>query len=173
MTRNRVIQIALCIILILCFDLIRWIPWEGARLPDAFESAALEYKVNEDLLRAVAHVENESGNPAAVSKSGAIGIMQIMPATGEWACGLSRAELFDRTKNIKCGALYLSYLDHRIRAKYGERLDLVLAAYNAGPGNVDRYRGVPPFPETRRYIAKVHAKLKEIQNDRENAQSGN
>lgn len=162
----------IAVLFILAADLVSWSEFDPAARPDDFESAALEYKIPVDYLRAVSVVENTTQNPFAVSRSGAIGMMQIMPVTGKWACGLSRKELFDRRKNIHCGALYLSYLNSRIRNKYGPRPDLVLAAYNSGPGNVDKYRGVPPFPETRAYIKKVHLALKEIHHGTD-AQPGN
>lgn len=172
MGQQQFVKIACGVLIfgLICNQLV--VEWENRQTrPDAFEEAAMEFKIPVDYLRAVSMVENTTQNPNAISKAGAIGLMQLMPTTAKWACGLHRRELFNPSKNIKCGALYLSYLNSRIRNKYGPRPDLVLAAYNAGPGNVDRYRGVPPFPETRRYIAKVHAKLKEIQDARQTPQS--
>lgn len=93
-------------------------------------------------------VEVESGfNPDAISHRGATGLMQVMPATaGEHANSLS-----DPDHNLETGARYL----RRLLKRYGGDLELALAAYNAGPTNVRRYGGVPPFRETTHYVEKV------------------
>jgi soluble lytic murein transglycosylase len=100
-----------------------------------------------DLLRAV--VEAESNYDAnAISKKGAIGLMQLMPET---ARGMGVADPFHPAENLAAGARYLrGLLD-----KYRGRLPLALAAYNAGEKAVDRYKGVPPYPETQGYVKKV------------------
>jgi soluble lytic murein transglycosylase-like protein len=93
-------------------------------------------------------VEIESGfDPEAVSRRGAAGLMQVMPSTA----GTGRAELCDPELNLDAGARYLRSL----LSRYQGDLELALAAYNAGPTNVRRYGGVPPFRETRGYVDKV------------------
>ncbi|MGC1381684.1 MAG: lytic transglycosylase domain-containing protein [Candidatus Baltobacteraceae bacterium] len=99
------------------------------------------------LVRAVVMAES-SGDPSAVSVAGAQGLMQLMPGTSS-ACGI--ANPFDPTENVQCGTGYLRSLLHR----YHNNVTLAVAAYNAGPGAVDRYHGVPPYPETRAYVVRV------------------
>lgn len=117
----------------------------GASTPfaDLFSSAGARHGVDPKLLTLVA--ERESGfNPRAVSSAGAQGLMQLMPAT---ARGLGVADPFDPAQAIDGAARLLrGHLD-----TFGS-VDLALAAYNAGPGNVRRYGGVPPFAETQRYV---------------------
>jgi soluble lytic murein transglycosylase-like protein len=99
------------------------------------------------LVRAVVMAES-GGNPAAVSIAGAQGLMQLMPGTSA-GCGI--ADPFDATQNVSCGTSYLrSLLD-----RYHGNVTLAVAAYNAGPGAVDRYRGVPPYAETQAYVVRV------------------
>jgi soluble lytic murein transglycosylase-like protein len=99
------------------------------------------------LVRAVLMAES-SGNPSAISVAGAQGLMQLMPGTSA-SCGI--ANPFDPTENVQCGTGYLHSLLHR----YHNNVTLAVAAYNAGPGAVDRYHGVPPYPETRAYVVRV------------------
>lgn len=102
-----------------------------------------------DGLLLAALVEVESGfRPDVVSPQGAIGLMQVMPATGTQ---YGAENLTDPRTNLVAGARYLSDL----LDAYGGSLDLALAAYNAGPGNVARYGGIPPFRETRTYVGRV------------------
>ena len=102
-----------------------------------------------DGLLIAAIVEVESGfDPSAVSHRGARGLMQVMPAS---VPADLRERLFEPEPNLEVGAAYLRQLLDR----YNGDLELTLAAYNAGPTNVRRYGGVPPFRETRRYVEKV------------------
>ena len=103
--------------------------------------------LNSDLLRAV--VETESNfDPNAVSKKGAVGLMQLMPET---ARDMGVSDPFHPAKNLEAGARYLK----RLIDRYEGELTLALSAYNAGEKAVERYRGIPPFPETQDYVRKV------------------
>jgi soluble lytic murein transglycosylase-like protein len=131
---------------------------EGAPVPDGAYGglawwAAKKHAVNPRLVAAVARAES-NWNPRARSRKGACGLMQIMPATGR-RFGLSRSELYDAKKNLEAGSRYLAWLVDR----FDGDLELVLAAYNAGEGAVDRYRGVPPYRETREYIRRIYGYL--------------
>lgn len=99
------------------------------------------------LVRAVLMAES-GGNPSAISVAGAQGLMQLMPGTSA-GCGIANA--FDPTENVQCGTGYL----HSLLKHYHNDVTLAVAAYNAGPGAVDRYHGVPPYPETRAYVVRV------------------
>ncbi len=99
------------------------------------------------LVRAVLMAES-SGDPSAISLAGAQGLMQLMPGTAA-QCGIVNA--FDANENVQCGSAYLKELLDR----YHDDVTLAVAAYNAGPGAVDRYHGVPPYAETRAYVARV------------------
>lgn len=107
-----------------------------------------KYNVDPDLARAVMRCES-GGNAKAISRAGAIGLMQLMPAT---ARGLG-VDPKDPIRNLEGGIKYLSQLAD----KYDGDTVKVLAAYNAGSGRVDSYGGVPPFPETQNYVKNVLA----------------
>jgi soluble lytic murein transglycosylase-like protein len=99
------------------------------------------------LLRAVMMAES-AGDPSAISGAGAQGLMQLMPGTSA-RCGI--ANPFDATENVQCGSSYLKEL----LARYHGNVTFAVAAYNAGPGAVDRYHGVPPYAETQAYVVRV------------------
>ncbi len=113
--------------------------------------AARAYGVDPRLIVAVARRES-AFNPNAVSRVGACGLMQLMPATARI---LGITDIFDARQNVFGGARYL----RQLLDTYGGDLDRTLAAYNAGPGAVDKYNGVPPFAETRAYVASIRASL--------------
>ena len=120
-------------------------------LEQIIAQAARTYNLPPGLLRAVIQVES-GGNPRAVSPAGAQGLMQLMPET---ARGLGVQDPFDPEQNVMGGARYLRQLLDR----YGGDLDRALAAYNAGPGAVERYGGIPPYQETQTYVRKVKAAM--------------
>jgi len=99
------------------------------------------------LLRAVVEMESNY-DPTAVSKKGAVGLMQLMPET---ARGMGVIDPFHPEQNLEAGARHL----RRLIDKYEGKLALALSAYNAGEEAVERYKGIPPFPETRDYVRKV------------------
>jgi len=127
-------------------------------LAPALTDAAREHQVDPLLLHAIAHVESRH-NADARSKVGARGVMQVMPATGKRFGVNDEAHLFDAHTNARASAAYLRTL----RNRYGDDLRLVLAAYNAGEGAVDKYgREVPPYPETQAYVRDVSAIYKRL-----------
>jgi hypothetical protein len=122
----------------------------GTPYADLFSAASAKYGVDAKLLAAVAR--QESGfNPRAVSGAGAQGLMQLMPGT---ARGLGVTNPFDPAQAIDGAARLLKGLQQ----EFG-RTDLALAAYNAGPGAVHRYGGIPPYPETQHYVRSIMAML--------------
>ncbi|PXV85670.1 transglycosylase-like protein with SLT domain [Lachnotalea glycerini] len=122
---------------------------ETSTLSDIFERAANKYNISVNLLKAVGKQESNF-NADAVSRCGAQGIMQLMPAT---ASSLGVTDSFDPEQNIMGGAKYLSELLNT----YDGNISYALAAYNAGGNNVNKYGGIPPFKETQDYVVKVTA----------------
>ncbi|HEX6087604.1 MAG TPA: lytic transglycosylase domain-containing protein [Thermoanaerobaculia bacterium] len=106
-----------------------------------------KYDVDPNLVAAV--IEQESRfKPRAKSHVGARGLMQLMPRTGRW---MGARDLYNPEQNVDAGVKYIAYLDKRFNGD----LKKIVAAYNGGEGNVMRYRGIPPFRETRQYVKKV------------------
>ncbi|SMB95647.1 Transglycosylase SLT domain-containing protein [Thermanaeromonas toyohensis ToBE] len=111
------------------------------------EEVARQYQLPLNLLQGVVKAESNF-NPQAVSPSGALGLMQLMPETAR-ALGVKNP--FDPRENLEAGARYL----RQMLDLFQGNIDLALAAYNAGPGTVQRYGGIPPYRETQEYIKKV------------------
>ena len=114
---------------------------------DEIRTAAGKFGVDEAIVRAIIHAES-AFNPNALSRVGAQGLMQLMPATAR-RFGVGNA--FDATQNINGGVQYLAWLLKR----FNGNLTLAAAGYNAGEGAVDKYKGVPPYSETQRYVQRV------------------
>ena len=112
--------------------------------------ASVRHQISADLVTEVAWQESRF-RQSAVSTRDAVGVMQLMPGTAR-DLGVNR---YDVTQNVHGGAAYL----RRMMDRYDGDVRLTLAAYNAGPGAVDRYRGVPPFRETRDYVAAILSRL--------------
>jgi len=117
------------------------------RFENIIHNVANQHKIDAALIKAVIHTESFF-NPNATSHKGASGLMQLMPATAE-RYGVT--DLYSPKQNIEGGVRYLRDLMQR----YPRQLKLALAAYNAGENAVDRYQGIPPYPETRKYVQKV------------------
>jgi soluble lytic murein transglycosylase-like protein len=131
-------------------DLLRGMPFGSAML-----RVSARHRVDALLVAAV--VETESGFAAdAVSPQGAVGLMQLLPSTGE---DFGADDLLDPYVNLDVGSRYLGTLVER----FGGNLELALAAYNAGPATVERYGGMPPFPETREYVNRVMSLYQDYQ----------
>jgi soluble lytic murein transglycosylase-like protein len=116
-------------------------------LHELLQSAGTDHDLNVDLLASVVRQES-GGNAHAISRTGARGLMQLMPKT---AVDLGVQNSFAPSENVKGGTAYLDALLKR----YHDNLALALAAYNAGPAAVDRWHGIPPYRETRNYVARV------------------
>jgi soluble lytic murein transglycosylase-like protein len=122
-------------------------PARAALFDGLISQHASSHGIRPDLVRAIIQTES-AFNPLARSIKGALGLMQLMPRT---AAELGVTNPFDPAENIRGGVTYLRHLLDR----YGNNEELALAAYNAGPGAVDRYGSVPPYRETKNYVAKI------------------
>ena len=122
---------------------------EKSQILDMINKVSREHGIDEKLIQAV--IKQESGfNPNAKSKAGAMGLMQLMPATAK-AMGVK--DPYNPTQNVEGGVKYLKSLLN----KYNGNIILSLAAYNAGSGAVDKYDGVPPYKETQNYVKSILA----------------
>lgn len=118
-----------------------------SELENVISNAARMHGLDPALIKAVIKAESD-GIPSALSERGAMGLMQLMPDT---AAGLFVSNPFDPESNIWGGAKYLRQMLDKFRGN----VILALAAYNAGPGSVEKFGGIPPFPETREYVKRV------------------
>ena len=125
----------------------RWWEKRSDAPPDEIDRAAKIYNIPAELIRAVIAVES-AGDTAAVSHRGAVGLMQLMPET---AGQMYVEDPIDPAQNIMGGTRYLRQLAN----DFGGDMVLVLAAYNAGPDAVRKYKGIPPYDETRQYVKRV------------------
>ena len=119
----------------------------SAEMHTMLAKAGTQHHIDEDLLASVVKAES-GGNVRAVSRTGAQGLMQLMPGT---ASDMGVRDAFRPEQNIAGGTAYLDQL----LVRYHDNAAFALAAYNAGPGAVDKYHGVPPYRETRAYVARV------------------
>ena len=133
------------------------VPRNYSEFEEIISEAATRHGLDPDLIRAIIQIES-GGIPDARSSKGAIGLMQLMPGTSS---NLAVSNPFDPKANIRSGTKYLSRLIERFRGN----LVLALAAYNAGPEKVERYKGIPPYPETRNYVRNVLKQWQEYRSD--------
>ncbi len=133
-----------------------------ADLHEILAHASTEHNVDVDLLASIVKAES-GGNARAVSRAGAEGLMQLMPATAETHGVTDR---FEPGQNVRGGSAYIDEL----LTRYHDNLALALAAYNAGPAAVDKYKGIPPYAETRAYVARVIHEFNRRVRARESAQ---
>lgn len=127
-------------------------PLQGRPFAELIEAVAHRHGIDPSLVHAVVEAESNY-QPRARSQVGARGLMQVMPATGRDVGVASAALLFDPQANLEAGVTYLKWL----LGRFNGDLASALAAYNAGPAAVDRYRGIPPYRETQDYVRKVLA----------------
>jgi soluble lytic murein transglycosylase-like protein len=124
----------------------------AGQLSSLVNATARQYGVKPNLVYAVIAAES-SGDPAAISRAGAVGLMQLMPGT---STEYGVANPFDAQMNVAGGVHYL----HDLLNRYHGNVSFALAAYNAGPGTVDAVHGIPAIPETRSYVARITASLR-------------
>ena len=117
---------------------------------------AKKNNIRPELVAAVVEAESRF-KPTARSGAGAVGLMQLVPRTGKW---MGAKDLTNPQQNVAAGAKYLKYLSERFDGNETK----IIAAYNAGEGNVKRFGGVPPFKETRKYVVKVRNYEQEYKN---------
>jgi len=122
-------------------------PHDSQTLPDLVTSTSQRYHLDPDLVNSVIHAESDF-NPHATSPKGAQGLMQLMPGT---SLRLGVRNAFDPSANVDGGTRYL----RELLVRYNFDMIKALAAYNAGPQRVEHYAGVPPYPETRAYVARI------------------
>lgn len=123
------------------------IPLNRSAFDVEIQAAAEVFAVDDALIRAIIHAES-AYHPEALSPKGAQGLMQLMPATQK---ELQVVDVFDPISNIEGGTLYLS----RLLDQFNQNVEFAAAAYNAGPGAVREYGGVPPYRETQEYVRRV------------------
>jgi soluble lytic murein transglycosylase-like protein len=123
----------------------------AGQLDALVDTTAHTYGIKPNLVFAMIDAES-GGDPAAISRAGAVGLMQLMPQTSsQYGVG----DPFDPSANVIGGVHYM----HDLLARYHGNVTFALAAYNAGPGRVDAVHGVPAIPETRSYVARITAAL--------------
>ena len=119
------------------------------KIEEVIQAMARKHQVKPAIVKSIIAAES-AFQPEAISPKGALGLMQLMPETAFEMGGDPAVP----EQNVEAGTRYLSVLLHRYEHKR-DAMKLAIAAYNAGPGNVDRYGGIPPFPETRNYVTRV------------------
>ena len=149
---HRSVQSRLRRVLVLAWAAVGWVKWDATKLHldaygDVIEAAARQYALDPSLVRAVIHAES-GFNARAKSNKGALGLMQLMPAT---ARQLGVVDALVPSHNIFGGAQYLASLLNQFKGD----VSLATAAYNAGPGAVQKYAGIPPYAETQVYVKRV------------------
>ncbi|GAB4143322.1 MAG: hypothetical protein Fur0015_11910 [Ignavibacteriales bacterium] len=123
------------------------------------EQASESFGIEKNLIKSVILAES-AGNPKAYSKAKAKGLMQLIDST---AADMGVRNVWDPKENITGGAKYLSQMFRQ----YNGKVELALAAYNAGPANVDKHNGIPPFEETKNYVSRVMSYMKYLENQDE------
>jgi len=127
---------------------------QSADVEELIETFSNKYGVDGDFIKAI--IKQESGfNPKATSKKGAMGLMQLMPATAK---SLGVKDAYNPSENIEGGVKLISNL----LKTYNNNTELALAAYNAGPGAVKKYGGVPPYKETQNYVKNILANYNKV-----------
>jgi Rod binding domain-containing protein len=132
--------------------------WERvSTYDDIVRQASDKYDVPDNLIKSIIAAES-AGKANAVSSAGAKGLMQLMDGTASY---LGVANSFDPEENIMGGTLYIS----KMLERYDGNIPMALAAYNAGPGNVDKYDGIPPFNETKAYVKRVLSYMENLRSE--------